>query len=274
MIPIVSASGRDTGINFILTHDENYASNHTIGTNFKLIEAIVDIPLNLSNGTNFDLSNIFRYYGAVIVVVPPVGDVVIIIPLQNDRYPYSINIPLQYNITNGATCYYTLDGGITNYSISCTESDTYIIDIDFDGNYTLELYAVNASTVLTDSAIFEVARPEFTPDMAFLILVIFGLIFLIASACLILAVKLKKELAPIKLALFMIAGVFFLLFLQLILLGLREYIKNSTVYEFVSVFYLIYTIFLFVFILYNMINLIIALVKWLMATGKIKWRKR
>ena len=272
MIPIVSASGRDTGINFILTHDENYASNHTIGTNFKLIEAIVDIPLNLSNGTNFDLSNIFRSFQAVIVVLD--GGNMLIIPLQNDRYPYSINIPLQYNITNGATCYYTLDGGITNYSISCNDTDTYIVDIDFDGNYTIELYAVVGGTVLNDSAIFEIARPEFTTEFSFLVIVLFGIIFLIASACLILAVKLKKELAPIKLALFMVAGVFFLMFLQLVLLGLREYIKNSTVYEFVSVFYLIYTIFLFVFILYNLITIIIELVKWLMATGKIKWRKR
>lgn len=210
----------------------------------------------------------------MIIVVPPSGGDMIIIPLQNDRYPYSINIPLQYNITGGSTCYYTLDGGITNYSISCTDADTYIVDIDFDGNYTLTLYAVNATATLNDSTIFEVARPEFTFDKAFLIVVLIGLVLLIASACVVVSFKLEKAYIAIKISLFLVASVFFLMFLQLVLLVLREYVKNSTVYEIVSVFYLIYTIFLFVFILYYFIYFIIQVVKWLTAIGKIKWRKR
>lgn len=176
-----------------------------------------------------------------------------IIEPKNKKYPYSINLPLEYHIENATTCYYTLDGGKTNISINCNALKTKF-DVDFDKNYTLDLYAVNENGTSSDSITFGVLRNKKGA-------MLWGAIIIALSSLSLFFFYSSKDLdnskqVPLKLFLLGMAFIFINLVIRGSMLGIREYLKTpflvnnfNTIYIVISLIMIILYILIFGYII-------------------------
>lgn len=193
-------------------------------------------------------------------------------PLNNSKFPYSININLTIT-SNGTTCYYTLNSGVSNTTMPNCIND--IVSVDFDGNYTLTVYSEDGGGTNSSSVDFEVDRGDYNRGNVIFIGFLLFLVFSIASVLGGAAFQLDKDHFPVRLLLQGFGVVFIIITLQLALLGLREYIKVPVIFETFSTFYMIFMWFVFILAVFVIVLYLIQLVKWLMSVGIIKkWRKR
>lgn len=138
-------------------------------------------------------------------------------------FPYSINIPFYYQTTGAATsCYWSLDGGLTNTSVPCGRTLAKI-DADFDGNNTLTFYTENAGGVNATYWSFYVDRNMQGGLIWAVIVLVIGSI---AGYILVVAINMGKEHMPLQL--FLMGTSFFLgvTTLNAATLGVREYLKT------------------------------------------------
>lgn len=94
----------------------------------------------------------------------------------NKSYPYSNGIALDFTNSSDATsCYYTVNGGIQNFTIPNCFNTTF--SVDFDASYNFTLFVDNGTDIRSDSVMFSVER-NFGSGMG---MVAIGIIFAVAS---------------------------------------------------------------------------------------------
>lgn len=193
-------------------------------------------------------------------------------PINNSKFPYTININLTIT-TNGTTCYYTLNSGVSNTTIANCAND--IVSVDYDGNYSLIVYSEDGGGTNSSTINFEVDRGDYNRGNVIFIGFLLFLIFSIASVLGGAAFKLEKDHFPVRLLLQGFGVVFIIITLQLALLGLREYIKVPVIFDTFSIFYMIFMWFVFILAVFMIVIYLIYLVRFLMSVGILKkWRRR
>lgn len=168
---------------------------------------------------------------------------------KNITYPYSVGIPLEYAVTADATlCYYTIENGIRNITISnCNEE--WKIGVNFDDSYTLVLYAENGTDVASDSIIFEVSR-DFTSTKG---IVVAGIIVLIAGLiffCGFIAKSLGSKFEGLNYFFFGLCFVFMIVMTMIAYNSAREYLKVPAFNDLLMLLFYIIGIVLFLSLVY------------------------
>jgi len=155
----------------------------------------------------------------------------------NKKYPYSVNLQMNFTQTGGNLCWYTVNDGIENTTVTCGGTDQF--DVDYDGLYNLTVYNQNtlASGICNDSASFEVDRtsdfeegkPWFVIGVIFFF-VIMGIIFAIFGHFF------SDEHKWIRMGLYGFAAITIYLANGFLIVAIREYIKNPSMLSMVETF--------------------------------------
>lgn len=155
---------------------------------------------------------------------------------ENSTYTTSINIPLEFTSNdNNGTCHYVLNSGSQVHVPSCLDTR---FNVNYDGNYTLDLFAFNDSDEVNATVTFSVDRTtEFEEGKPFLmsiiILVFLGFSFLFVS----LSNSFKEEgIQMIKASCSFAALISMITTLSLSIVAVNEYLKFPSVLRMTSVY--------------------------------------
>ena len=199
-------------------------------------------------------------------------------PEANRTYPYSINIPLTFNLTtvgDCTSCKYNLywndssfDYG--NTSIDCDGDAQF--DVDFDGTYFLTLYAMNTTPFEEIHGMeFHVDRSEFEDSKPYA--AILGVLVLIVIAGFIFGVgkSFSDEHSPLKLFFTILPIIVMIAAVYLCILIAREYIKVPAIRESLEVFNTVYFWgVIFIFVAYLFVWMIVKSLSFFQAKEKAK----
>lgn len=149
---------------------------------------------------------------------------------KNLNYTYSINIPLEYSISNASDCWVILEGTkyYENMSLTCTDTSA-AFDVDYDGNYTAQYWAHNGSDKLNVNKSFIIDRTsEFEDGKATILVIIVAALIIIGFYSLHFASKLAAHFQALMSTM---SFLFIYSSLAIILLIAREYIKVPAIFS-------------------------------------------
>jgi hypothetical protein len=180
-------------------------------------------------------------------------------PMSGYKYSSAINIPLNFTQDGADLCQITLNNGIENTTTTCNDESQF--DVDYDDNYTLQVYVHNFTNVESCNQSFEVDRTSdfeaSKPQFSFLVAVFFVVVGLLMSAF---GHVFQKEHEMIRVFLYGLTAITIYLGNGYMINAAREYIKNPSMLELMETFFMMFNwavIFIaFIIFTYLTINLV------------------
>lgn len=141
----------------------------------------------------------------------------------NSTYTQSINIPIEFTLTDtNGTCHYLLNGGIP-ISFRCQDTS---FSVDYDGSYNFTMFSYNGTDSISSEVDFSVDRTsEFEEGKPFLVGII--IIFLISLSFFILKIydRISETIPYIK---------FIILFISIITMTSAGFISIFAINEYLK----------------------------------------
>lgn len=173
-------------------------------------------------------------------------------PADNQLFTQSINIPLEYNISNATSCNWILS--YRGYTINRTSICDYVntkIDLDYDTNYTLLVVGDLDNQTIT----FTVDRGNISAD-AMLSLGLLAFFLLLAIFFGGSAFAVNEQNWPLKMGFFLLSLFLALFSLEIGMTITREYLKQGNIIDSLNTFHFVFAGVLMFMIIYFLATII------------------